>query len=197
VIAAIGAIGASGGFYAALGADSILALPGSLTGSIGVIMEYPNVSELMEKVGVRMEVVKAGAQKDLGSPFRDLDPQDREILESLLEDVHTQFIETVAEARGMPVDEVRRLADGRVLSGQQALEAGLVDGLGNMNEAIALAGRMAGLGSDPRIVRPPREDPPWVLDALLGTSTAKAIVGLLKALGPTTDRGPAVKYLAQ
>ncbi len=197
VVAAIGAIGASGGYYVALGADSILALPGSITGSIGVIMEYPNVSGLMEKVGVRMEIVKAGEQKDLGSPFRDLDPADREILESLVEDVHAQFIETVARARGLRMDEVRPLADGRVLTGRQAQAVGLVDGLGNLEEAIGLAGRMAGLGSDPRIVRPPQREVPWMLDMLLGRTTARTLHELIRGMDPGSGAGPVLKYLAR
>ncbi len=194
VVASIGGVGASGGYYVALGADSILALPGSITGSIGVIMEYPNVQDLMDKVGVRMEVVKAGKQKDVGSPFRELEPEERALLDRMLEDVHTQFIEAVAEARGMAVEQVRPLADGRIFSGREARSLGLVDRLGNRDEAIRLAGLMAGLGPDPNIVRPPREQGRWLVDALLGESTVAA----LRAL----TRGPAsagawltVKYM--
>jgi protease IV len=194
VVASIGAVGASGGYYVALGADSILALPGSITGSIGVLMEYPNVSGLMEKIGVEMEVVTAGAQKDLGSPFRDMGPEDREILVALVLDVHEQFIEVVAEARGMSMDEVRPLADGRVLSGRQAQAAGLVDRLGNVEEAIAVAGRMAGLGSDPRIVRPPSDEGSWLLRALFGSSGARVLGQLARAI-PASGAYPALKYV--
>jgi len=158
VVASIGAVGASGGYYVALAADSILALPGSMTGSIGVILEYPNVEELLDKLGVRMEVVKSGAQKDMGSPFRAMGPEDRAILDAMITDVHEQFIEAVADGRGMTVEAVRELADGRVMSGRQALEAGLIDRLGNLEDAIALAGELAGLGSRPRIIRPPEPE---------------------------------------
>lgn len=194
VVASIGAVGASGGYYVALGADSILALPGSITGSIGVLMEYPNVSGLMDKIGVEMEVVKGGAQKDLGSPFRDMGPEEREILGALVLDVHEQFIEVVAEARGMAVDQVRPLADGRVLSGRQAQAAGLVDRLGNVEEAIAVAGRMAGLGSDPRIVRPPSDEGDWLVRALFGSSGARVIRQLARAV-PVSGAYPALKYV--
>ena len=201
VIAAIGAVGASGGYYVALGADSILALPGSITGSIGVLMEYPNVSDLMEKVGVRMEVVMAGEQKDLGSPFREMGPEDRAILNALVEDVHSQFIEAVAEARGMPVDEVVPLADGRVLSGRQAAAAGLIDRMGNRDEAVALAGTMAGLGSRPRVARPPSEQEGWLLDLLLGGSTAGTLRQAIGELGSSAlglgRLGPVLKYVVQ
>lgn len=198
VIAAIGSVGASGGYYVALAADSILVMPGSITGSIGVIMEYPNVRELMEKVGVRMEVVKSGAQKDLGSPFREMGAEERAILNSMVDDVHAQFVEAVAEARGMSVEAVLPLADGRIFSGRQALAAGLVDGVGNVEEAIALAGRMAGLGSEPRVARPPRDEAPWLLDLLFGGSTARAIRGLTRSMAaPTMGAGPVIKYIVR
>lgn len=168
VIASIGAVGASGGYYVALGADSILALPGSITGSIGVIMEFPNVSELMDRVGVQMEVVKSAEHKDIGSPFRPVTPEDRQILSAVVADVYDQFVEAVANERGLSREQVRAVADGRILSGRQALEWGLVDRLGNLRDAIDAAGRMAGLGEDPAIVRPPEERGFTLLDLLLG-----------------------------
>lgn len=197
VVASIGSVGASGGYYVALGADSILALPGSVTGSIGVIMEYPNVEELLGKVGVQMEVVKAGEQKDLGSPFRSMGPEDREILSSMITDVHEQFIEAVAERRDMSVDAVRPMADGRVLSGRQAMEAGLVDRLGNLDDALAVAGRLAGLGPNPRIARPPRPDRPWLMNALLGQSTARAVKQILAGVARPMSAWPTVRYMLQ
>jgi len=198
VVAVIGSVGASGGYYVALGADSILAMPGSITGSIGVIMEYPNVQELLDKVGVQMEVVKSGAQKDLGSPFRDMDPAERAILAEMVEDVHAQFVEVVADARGMPVEEVRLLADGRIFSGRQALAAGLVDRMGNVEEAIALAGRMAGLGSDPRTARPREEEVPWLLDALFGETTVLMARRLARTVtAPVIGAGPVLKYIVR
>lgn len=195
VVASIGSVGASGGYYVALAADSILALPGSITGSIGVLMEYPNVEELLDKVGVRMEVVKAGDQKDLGSPFRELGADERAILDALVSDVHDQFIGAVAEARGLPEEEVRPLADGRVLTGRQALEVGLVDRMGNLDEAISMAGRLADLGSDPRIVRPPRPQRSWLLEALLGQSTASAVERIATRVAEPVAGWPTVKYM--
>jgi protease IV len=193
VIASIGSVGASGGYYVALAADSILALPGSITGSIGVLMEYPNVQGLMERLGVRMEVVKGGDQKDVASPFRDMEPEHREILEALVHDVHEQFIEAVATARGMDAAEVRGLADGRILSGRQAEAVGLVDRLGTRADAISMAGRMAGLGASPRIIRPPEPRRPWLLDLLLGGQA----VGVVQGLAGTVVQGswPTLKYV--
>lgn len=195
VVASIGSVGASGGYYVAMAADSVVALPGSITGSIGVIMEYPNVRELMDRIGVDMEVVMSGDQKDMGSPFRAMDPEDREILQALVTDVHEQFIEEVATARGLSSEAVRMLADGRVLSGRQAEGAGLVDRLGNLDDAIDLAGRLAGLGADPRVIRPPRERRSWLLDAVLGESTARAVQQIVTRVNRPLGVWPTVKYI--
>lgn len=167
VLAAIGGVGASGGYYVALGADSIFAMPGSITGSIGVIMEFPDASELMSKVGVRMQTVQSAEHKDVGSPFRPLSDSDRVLLESLVQDVYQQFVTVVATERRLAEAEVRQVADGRILSGRQALANGLIDRLGSTADAVAAAGRMADLGSDPRTVRPP-EERFRLIDLLLG-----------------------------
>ena len=158
VIASIGAVGASGGYYVALGADSIYAMPGSLTGSIGVIMEFPDASQLMEKVGIRMQAVKSAEHKDIGSPFRPITPGDSAILGALVQDVYQQFVDVVATERNLDRAAVQAIADGRILSGRQALEGRLIDRLGNFEDALAAAGRMAGLGDRPRITRPPEDE---------------------------------------
>ncbi|MGH7481948.1 MAG: signal peptide peptidase SppA, partial [Longimicrobiales bacterium] len=177
VIASIGAVGASGGYYVALGADSVLALPGSITGSIGVLMEFPDASGLLDKVGVDVQVIKSSEHKDIGSPFRELTEADRAVLSALVEDVYEQFVTVVAAERGLSLERVRQLADGRILSGRQALEAGLIDRTGNLDDAIELAGRMAGLGDDPAVRYPPRERV-RLLDLLLGRGAA-SLVGTL------------------
>jgi protease-4 len=176
VVASIGAIGASGGYYVALAADSIFALPGSITGSIGVLMEFPNAAPLLDRVGVSMEVIKSADQKDAGSPFRPVTDADRAMLRSLVEDVYDQFLEAVAAERGLEQTAVARIGDGRILSGRQALEAGLVDRLGNERDALEAVGIMAGLGPDPRVTRPPRPRP-TLLDLLLGRSGAARAAG--------------------
>lgn len=193
VIATIGGVGASGGYYVALGADSIYVLPGSLTGSIGVVMEIPQVQELMDRIGIEMEVVKSAEYKDVGSPFRPFRPDDREVLQGLVQDVYSQFITAVAEERGLPLDEVRRLADGRVYSGQQALSAGLVDRIGNLNDALAAAGRMAGLGDEPRTIRPPEKHRSSLLDLVLGRATAASLTRLIRPLEQAG--GPRLQYI--
>lgn len=193
VVAAIGAVGASGGYYVALGADSIYVLPGSLTGSIGVVMEVPQVQGLMDRIGIEMEVVKSSDFKDIGSPFRPFRPDDREVLEGLVQDVYSQFITTVAEERQLPIEEVRRLADGRIYSGRQALEIGLVDGIGNLNDALAAVGRMAGLGDEPRIIRPPQRHGISLLDIVLGRATAESFTRLIRPLEQAG--GPKLRYV--
>jgi protease-4 len=154
VVAWIGEVGASGGYYVALGADSILALPSSITGSIGVIMEFPNAEELLRNAGVGLEVVKSGDLKDLGSPVRDLTDEERSVLQELVDDVYEQFVFAVSENRRMDRESVVALADGRVMSGARAVELGLVDRTATLSETLDLVGRMTGLGDNPRTVRP-------------------------------------------
>lgn len=192
VVATIGGVGASGGYYVALAADSIFALPGSMTGSIGVVMEMPQASELMDRVGVGVEVVKSAEFKDAGSPFRSMTEGDREMLQALVSDVYEQFVNAVAAERGLSVEAVRNVADGRVLSGRQALDRGLIDALGNETVAVAALGRMAGLGEAPRRIRP-HEDRPTLLDMVLG----RGFAGALDRLSTRVDRalGPSLKYV--
>lgn len=182
IVASIGAVGASGGYYIALAADSIYALPGSLTGSIGVVMEFPQARELMDRVGVDVEVIKSAEFKDAGSPYRPLGAEDREVLQGLIHDVYAQFVDAVAEERHLTVEETRRLADGRVFSGRQALEAGLVDQIGNLNDALAAVGRMAGLGDEPRTVWPQKKSRITPLDLILGRGTAASLARLIRPL---------------
>ncbi len=190
VVAWIGDVGASGGYYVALAADSIYALPGSLTGSIGVIMEFPHAQELLRKVGVGVEVVKSGEHKDLGSPLRPLSPEDRAVLEELVGDVYGQFVDAVAQNRPLPRDSVVRLADGRVFSGEQAVELGLVDRIGSLEEAIDAAGRMAGLGERPPTVRPGERKGPTLLDLLTGISgrDLRGVIETVRGVAGSTPR---------
>lgn len=169
VVAWIGDVGASGGYYAAVAADTILALPGSITGSIGVIMQFPNARGLLEKAGLGVEIVKSGEHKDAGSPLRPLDESDREVFQELVDDTYGQFLDAVATGRGLDRDSARVLADGRVYSGERAVRVGLIDGIATLPEAMDAAGRMAGLGEDPPVLRPARPRPDWT-DLLLDGS---------------------------
>ena len=154
IIASMGSVAASGGYYIAVATDHILANPGTLTGSIGVIMELANIEGLLKKVGVTSVVIKSGRHKDLASPFRTMKEEDRRILQEVLDDVHDQFIQAVADGRSLPIADVTQLADGRIFTGRQAKEAGLVDGLGNLDDAIELAAQLAGIEGEPTVVEP-------------------------------------------
>lgn len=154
VVASMGTVAASGGYYIAAAADRIVANPGTLTGSIGVIMELVNLEGLLQKVGVESVVVKSGHYKDIGSPFRKMGADDRRILQAVMDDVHNQFIEAVAKGRSLDVAAVRRLADGRIFTGRQALDARLVDELGDLDAAVRLAAGLVGIEGEPRVVEP-------------------------------------------
>jgi protease-4 len=161
MIASMGGMATSGGYYIASACDQIVANPGTLTGSIGVIMQLGNLEELMKKIGVRPYNVKSGANKDIGSPFQPLSPDGKAILQSLVDNVHGQFVGAVARGRGMDEAAVKRLADGRVYSGAQAKELGLVDHLGNIEDAIALAAKRAGLEEQPAVYYSRGEQERW------------------------------------
>jgi protease-4 len=147
---------ASGGYYISAPADRIVAMPDTITGSIGVILIIPDLSGLYEKLGIRMQVVKSGTFKDMGSSDRPLTPEERALLEQLVREAYDEFVRVVAEGRAMPPERVRELADGRIYTGRQAKELGLVDELGGYRDALAVAGQLAGLGAEPaiRVYRP-------------------------------------------
>ena len=161
VIASLGGVAASGGYYIASACSTIVANPGTITGSIGVIMETVNVQGLLEKLGVKGVVIKAGTYKDLGSPLRDMSPEERRILGTMLDDVHRQFIAAVATGRHMDEAKIQPLADGRVYSGEQALRLGLVDQLGNFQDAITLAAEKGGIAGEPQVIRAQQQKRAW------------------------------------
>ena len=156
IVASMGGIAASGAYYIACGADSIVANPGTLTGSIGVIMRFPQAEELLRKIGIGFEVVKTGEYKDIGSISRPLTREEKLLLGDLIEDVHEQFVSVIALERNMEREEVLEFADGRLFTGRQAFEIGLVDTLGDFRDAVKLAAKMAGIDGEPVIVRPRR-----------------------------------------
>ncbi len=159
IIASMGTVAASGGYYIAAAADRIVANPGTLTGSIGVKMEFANIEKLLEKIGVQGMVVKAGDYKDMGSPYRGMTEQEKKLLQGVIDDVHSQFIEAVAEGRKMQAAEVRSIADGRIFTGRQALELKLVDQMGDLAESIKVAGSLAGIKGKPEVVEKKKKIP--------------------------------------
>ena len=155
VIASMGAVAASGGYYVIAGADGIMANPGTITGSIGVIMEYTNFQELFQKIGLSPVVIKSGKFKDAGSPVRKMTPEEERILKDFVDRLHQQFVAAIAEGRQMDLATVQKLADGRIYTGADAKEIGLVDRIGNMEDAIDWAGELAGIEGDIIPVYPP------------------------------------------
>lgn len=157
VVASLGSVAASGGYYVASAADSVVANPGTLTGSIGVLMEFVRFEELLKKIGVEMQVIKSGEFKDIGSPNRKMTKEEREILTRLLQDIRNQFVTAVSQGRNMPEEKVLELADGRVFSGREAKRLGLVDSLGNFQDAVNVAKRMAHIRGKVKLVYPEKK----------------------------------------
>src|SRR5215470_238991 len=162
LIASLGEVAASGGYYVASACSTIVANPGTITGSIGVIMgTMYNVQGLLEKLGVKGTVIKAGTYKDIGSSIRDMTQEERQILKDMLDDVHQQFISAIAVGRKMDEAVVRKLADGRVYSGEQAKRLGLVDQIGDFQDAIALAAKAGGISGEPRLIQAQTHKKAW------------------------------------
>jgi len=159
VVISMGSVAASGGYYIAAAGDRIVANPGTLTGSIGVKMEFANLEKLLEKIGVRGMVVKAGEYKDMGSPFREMTEPEKRLLQAVIDDVHSQFIEAVAKGRNLPEAEVKAIADGRIFTGRQALQLKLVDQLGDLEDSIVVAAELAGIKGKPKVVKKEKKVP--------------------------------------
>lgn len=166
---------ASGGYYIASAAHTIFANPGTLTGSIGVIMRLSRYDKLLDKIGVSFTTIKAGDFKDIGSPVREMLPRERAFLERLLIDAHEQFIRDVAAGRGVEPDSIRSQADGRIYSGTQALEAGLIDTLGTLSDALDYCRSLAGLAPDAKVYEKKPQVP--LLRRLLGESFTTVLSG--------------------
>jgi len=151
VIVSMGSVAASGGYYISAPADIIVANPGTITGSIGVIMEFPILKDLLSKLGIKFEVVKSQEHKDIGSPFREISPKERALLKDVINSVYEQFISVIVTDRKIPEAKVRAISDGRILSGTQAKEFGLVDTLGSFEDAIRLAANLIGIKGEPTV----------------------------------------------
>ena len=144
VVVSMGDVAASGGYYISTAADRIVANETTLTGSLGVIFQLTNFSEAADKYGISQVVIKSGKFKDIGNSFREMKPEEREIFQSLVDESYAEFVEVISEGRGLPEDRVREIADGRIYSGSQAKELGLVDSFGGLDEAAAIAAERAG-----------------------------------------------------
>ena len=175
----MGTLAASGGYYIASAADQIFANPGTLTGSIGVIMAFSNAQGLLEKIGLKPEIIKAGKYKDIGSPTRSMNQIEKSLLQDVVTDVHQQFIEAIANGRGMSIAEITKIADGRIFTGRQAYSLKLVDQLGGLQATIGQLAAKAGIIGAPNVIR---EKPnTGLLDWVLKTEISPSIVGYLSS----------------
>jgi protease-4 len=166
IYASMGSLAASGGYYIAVAADRIFANPGTLTGSIGVIMAFGNAEKLMEKIGLEPQVVKSGKYKDVGSPARKMSAEERIYLQRVVNDVHQQFVDAVAQGRNISTKEARKLADGRIFTGRQALKLKMVDEMGGLEDVIAKLGEAAGIEGRPKVIweEPQKGFMEWLLE---------------------------------
>jgi len=194
VVVSMGDVAASGAFYAAVAADEIFANPSTITGSIGVLAQYFDASELAEKYGVKLETVKTGPYKDIGNPTEPLTEEQRALIQSVVDDSLDHFVAAVAEGRGLEEEFVRRVADGRILTGSQALELGLIDAFGGLEEAVARAWELAGQEGEPRVARF-EERKPW-LARYLGFLAGEPALGELDLLRRllSDERGVRIRY---
>lgn len=175
VVASLADVAASGGYYVAAAADKIVSNPGTITGSIGVIAEFPNLEKLFEKIGITQAVVKSGEFKDLGNLNRPLTEEEKALLQGVIDDVYEQFLKAVLDGRGMDRQDLLPYADGRIFSGKQALSYGLVDELGGLEAAIRLAGELGGIEGKPEVVYPERR-----LDSLLDLLVGRGVDSFLR-----------------
>jgi len=180
VVTSMGSVAASGGYYIACASDLIIANPGTITGSIGVLMEFTNIEELFKKIGIKGVVLKSGEHKDIGSPFREMTPEEKKIIQGVIDNVHQQFIHAVAEGRKLDRTKVAQIADGRILTGEQAKQMGLVDQIGNLQDAIDVVAKMVNIEGKPNVIYPKRKFSIW---ELLIRDMASAILEILNEKG--------------
>jgi protease-4 len=180
VVTSMGSVAASGGYYVACASDLIVANPGTITGSIGVIMQFSNFEELLKKIGIKGMVIKSGEHKDIGSPFREMTPEEKAIMQEVLNNVHQQFIQAVADGRKMDRSKVAQIADGRILTGEQAKNLGLVDQMGNLHDTIDITAKMVGIVGKPTVLYPKKRLSIW---ELLMRDMASAVIDVLNEKG--------------
>ncbi|HSB07840.1 MAG TPA: signal peptide peptidase SppA [Thermodesulfobacteriota bacterium] len=180
IVTSMGAVAASGGYYVACASHLIVANPGTITGSIGVLMQFSNLEELLKKIGIKGVVLKSGEHKDIGSPFREMTPEEKRIMQETLDNVHQQFIQAVAEGRSLDRTKVVPIADGRIMTGEQAKQLGLVDKMGNLQDAIDEATKLVGIEGKPEVIYPRKKLSLW---ELLMRDMASAILEALNEKG--------------
>lgn len=186
LVVSMGSTAASGGYYIACGADTIFANSGSVTGSIGVITQLFSVHKLLDKAKVEVNTFKTGPYKDSGTPFRQLQPEDEVYFKALIQDIYEQFVEDVAKCRKMSKEEVKKVADGRVFTGRQALKLKLVDKLGTFQDAVDHVAKEAKIDGTPKLVYPPKDDGS-LLSSVLKSNVKGAVDEIKTATTPTIE----------
>ena len=178
VYASMGTVAASGGYYIACAADYVLANPGTLTGSIAAVMVFSNIEELTNKIGVKPVIIKSGKYKDVGSPLRAMNPEERKLLQNVVDDVHQQFVQAVAKGRGLSVSEVKEIADGRIMTGQQALKLKLIDEIGGLEKTLELLAKKIGVEGRPKVIEEKEKTPffDWLLQSSLPSRLAATLM---------------------
>jgi protease-4 len=185
VATSMGSVAASGGYYIACASDLIVANPGTITGSIGVLMEFSNFEELLKKIGIKGVVLKSGEHKDIGSPFREMTPEEKKIMQAVIDNVHQQFIQAVADGRKLDRSKVTQIADGRIFTGEQAKELGLVDQIGNLQDAIDMVAKMVKIEGKPNVIYPKKRF------SILGLLVKKMATAILETLN---EKGYELNY---
>lgn len=178
VYASMGTVAASGGYYIACAADYVLANPGTLTGSISAVMALNNIEELTKKIGVKPNIIKSGKFKDMGSPLRAMSPEEQKLLQNVVDDVHQQFVQAIAKGRNLPLAQVHKIADGRIMTGQQALELKLIDEVGGLEKTIELLAKKLGVKGRPKIIEQKEKIPflDWLLQSSLPSELAETLM---------------------
>ncbi len=189
VIVSMAEVAASGGYYISCAADRIVANPGTVTGSIGVIISFHTFAGVFDKIGIGTETVKSGEFKDVGNYSRDMTEDEKLMLQSVVADSYEQFVEAVVEGRGMEREDVYAVADGSIYTGLQAHNLGLVDSLGGLSDAVRMAGNMAGLGDEPDVVRPREKRRSYLSDLLSG------VLGDIGQQVQGASVGPRLEYI--
>ncbi|MDQ3194278.1 MAG: signal peptide peptidase SppA [Bacteroidota bacterium] len=192
VIVSISSLGASGGYYAACGGSIIVADAGSLVGSIGVIINLMNFQQLADKIGVSQTIIKSGELKDAGNPLRDVNEKDREYFQDIVDDSYDQFLDVVSMERKMDMEKLKEYATGRVFTGRQAKEIGLIDSLGTFEDALRIAGRMAGIDGEPTIVK--ERERISVMERLLNSFANSEIKSIKEELKNEFVNQPMLQY---
>jgi protease IV len=178
VYASMGTVAASGGYYIACAADYVLANPGTLTGSISAVMAFNNIEELTKKVGVKPNIIKSGKFKDVGSPLRTMTPEEQKLLQDVVDDVHEQFVQAIARGRNLPLAEVHKIADGRIMTGKQALKHKLIDEVGGLEKTIDLLGKKIGIVGRPKVIEQEEKAPflDWLLQGSLFSGLSQTLM---------------------